>query len=91
MDRLTEVAIALAVTAGLIGVLQIWRGRFALGPFEWLLRLFTYARLESWHPTFCQRWHKVADGKLAGFMGFGQRRLDVRHILSDSMPQHRNQ
>jgi uncharacterized protein len=43
VDRLTAVAIALAVTAGLIGALLIWRARFALGPFEWMLRRITYS------------------------------------------------
>lgn len=43
VDRLTAVAIALAVTAGLIGALLIWRARFALGPFEWILRRITYS------------------------------------------------
>ena len=47
VDRLTAVAIALAVTAGLIGALLIWRSRFTLGPFEWVLRRFTYARLRD--------------------------------------------
>lgn len=42
VDRLTAVAIALAVTAGLMGALMIWRSRFALGPFEWVLRRITY-------------------------------------------------
>jgi uncharacterized protein len=43
VDRLTAVAIAITVTAGLIMVLMIWHTRFALGPMEWLLRKFTYA------------------------------------------------
>ncbi|NBB84592.1 MAG: DUF418 domain-containing protein, partial [Alphaproteobacteria bacterium] len=43
VDRMTAVLIALAVTAGLIVVLAVWRERFALGPFEWLLRRVTYA------------------------------------------------
>lgn len=42
VDRLSAVAIAVAVTAGLMGALMIWRSRFALGPFEWLLRRITY-------------------------------------------------
>jgi uncharacterized protein len=42
VDRLTAVAIALVVTAGLLGALMIWRSRFALGPFEWVLRRITY-------------------------------------------------
>lgn len=42
VDRLTAVAIALVVTAGLLGALTIWRSRFALGPFEWVLRRITY-------------------------------------------------
>ena len=45
VDRLTAVAIAVAVTAALIGGLSIWRIRFALGPFERVLRRITYARL----------------------------------------------
>src|SRR6056297_2161853 len=45
VDRLTAVAIALAVTAGLIAALAAWRTRFALGPFEWILRRITYAQL----------------------------------------------
>ncbi|MDD9718643.1 DUF418 domain-containing protein [Dinoroseobacter sp. PD6] len=45
VDRLSAVSIALVVTVFLIGALLIWRARFALGPFEWLLRRITYARL----------------------------------------------
>lgn len=45
VDRLTAVSIALFVTVFLIGALLIWRARFRLGPFEWLLRRITYARL----------------------------------------------
>lgn len=44
VDRLTAVAIAVAVTVGLIGALLIWRAYFKLGPFEWLLRRLTYGR-----------------------------------------------
>jgi len=47
VQRLTAVAIALAATAGLIGALLIWRSRFALGPFEWVLRRITYARFKA--------------------------------------------
>lgn len=43
VDRLTATVLALAVTAGLILALSIWRTRFALGPFEWSLRQITYA------------------------------------------------
>ncbi|WP_296428410.1 DUF418 domain-containing protein, partial [Yoonia sp.] len=43
VDRLNAVAIAIAVTAGLMGALLIWRSRFALGPFEWVLRRITYS------------------------------------------------
>lgn len=43
VDRLTAVVIGLAVTSGLIGALLIWRFRFALGPFEWVLRRITYS------------------------------------------------
>src|SRR6056297_2438568 len=42
VDRLTAVVIGVAVTSGLIGALLIWRLRFALGPFEWILRRMTY-------------------------------------------------
>lgn len=42
VDRLTAVVIGVAVTSGLIGALLIWRSRFALGPFEWVLRRITY-------------------------------------------------
>ncbi|MFK7868905.1 MAG: DUF418 domain-containing protein [Roseobacter sp.] len=45
VDRLTAVAIALAVTVGLIAALSVWRLRFARGPFEWLLRRITYAKV----------------------------------------------
>lgn len=44
VDRLTAVVIAVAVTAGLIGALVIWRAYFKLGPLEWVLRRITYAR-----------------------------------------------
>ncbi len=44
VDRLTAVVIAIAVTAILIAGLALWRTRFALGPFEWVLRRMTYAR-----------------------------------------------
>jgi uncharacterized protein len=47
IDRLTAVAIAIATTAGLILALSIWRSRFALGPFEWILRRITYAGTRS--------------------------------------------
>jgi uncharacterized protein len=43
VNRLTAVVIAAAVTAGLIGALLIWRFRFSLGPFEWVLRRITYS------------------------------------------------
>ncbi|GGB63922.1 hypothetical protein GCM10011316_39680 [Roseibium aquae] len=36
------VAIALFVTLALVLLLAVWRKRFALGPFEWLLRKGTY-------------------------------------------------
>jgi uncharacterized protein len=42
VDRLTAVAVALAVTVILIVVSAIWRFRFRLGPFEWVLRRITY-------------------------------------------------
>ena len=42
VDRLTAIIIGVAVTSGLIGALLIWRSRFALGPFEWVLRRITY-------------------------------------------------
>jgi uncharacterized protein len=44
---LTAVAIAVAVTAGVMGALLIWRASVKLGPFEWLRRRFTYGSLES--------------------------------------------
>ncbi len=43
VDRATAVAIAVAATAALIVALSIWRTRFALGPFEWVLRRITYS------------------------------------------------
>ncbi|WP_342068838.1 DUF418 domain-containing protein [Yoonia algicola] len=45
VDRLTAVATALVVTAGLVSALLLWRRYFQLGPFEWVLRRITYARL----------------------------------------------
>jgi len=42
LDRLTAIVIGVAVTSGLIGALLIWRVRFALGPFEFILRRITY-------------------------------------------------
>lgn len=45
VDRVTAVAIAIAVTATLIAALATWRIRFDLGPFEWVLREITYVRL----------------------------------------------
>lgn len=47
VDRLSAVAIAVAVTAGLMGALMIWRSRFALGPFEWLLRRFMFVMIRT--------------------------------------------
>lgn len=44
VDRFAAVSIAVAVTAALILALAMWRTRFALGPFEWVLRRITYAR-----------------------------------------------
>ena len=41
-DRLTATLLALAVTAGLMAALSVWRMGFAHGPFEWVLRRFTY-------------------------------------------------
>lgn len=43
VDRVTAVAIALAVTLALVIGLSIWRKFFAFGPFEWVLRLITFA------------------------------------------------
>jgi len=43
VDRATATGIALVVTIALIGLVAIWRMRFALGPFEWVLRRITYA------------------------------------------------
>jgi len=45
VDRLTAVATALGVTAGLVSALLLWRRYSQLGPFEWVLRRITYARL----------------------------------------------
>src|SRR6056297_2102370 len=45
VDPLTAILFALGVTGGLIASLLIWRAYFKLGPFEWLLRRITYARL----------------------------------------------
>ncbi len=45
VDRLTAVVIALGVTTGLIGLLLVWRSYFSLGPFEWVLRRFSQARV----------------------------------------------
>jgi peptidoglycan/LPS O-acetylase OafA/YrhL len=50
VDRLTAVAVALAVTVILIVVSAIWRFRFRLGPFEWVLRRITY------FPGSCSSW-----------------------------------
>jgi uncharacterized protein len=47
VDRLSAVAIAVAVTAGLMGALMIWRSRFAIGPFEWLLRRFMFVMIRT--------------------------------------------
>src|SRR6056297_3652655 len=47
VDRLTASAIALAATVGLIATLAMWRTRFTLGPFEWILRRITYAGTKS--------------------------------------------
>lgn len=43
VDRLTATLIAVAVTILLIAALSLWRTRFRLGPFEWVLRRITYA------------------------------------------------
>jgi uncharacterized protein len=43
VGRASAVAIAVAVTAVLIVVVAIWRTRFTLGPFEWVLRRITYS------------------------------------------------
>jgi uncharacterized protein len=43
VDRLTATAIAIVVTAGLILALSVWRLRFAMGPFEGLLRWISRA------------------------------------------------
>jgi len=58
VDRLTATAIALVVTAGLILALSVWRTRFALGPFEWVLRRITYAgpRAGQVQTTYPPRW-----------------------------------
>ncbi|NBD29113.1 MAG: DUF418 domain-containing protein [Alphaproteobacteria bacterium] len=43
VDRTTATGIAIVVTIALIGLVAVWRMRFALGPFEWVLRRITYA------------------------------------------------
>ena len=43
VDRATATGISFAVTLALIGLVAIWRMRFALGPFEWVLRRITHA------------------------------------------------
>ncbi|MEM7519984.1 MAG: DUF418 domain-containing protein [Pseudomonadota bacterium] len=43
VDRLTAVLTAVGVTVLLIIAVTLWRRRYALGPFEWLLRKITYA------------------------------------------------
>jgi len=45
VDRGTATLIAILVTVGLIAALALWHRRFALGPFEWVLRRITYAGL----------------------------------------------
>lgn len=45
VDRFTAVAVAITTTAILIGALLLWRRYAKLGPFEWILRRITYARL----------------------------------------------
>lgn len=47
VDRLTAVVIALTTTTALLMALSIWRKHIALGPFEWLLRKITYAKLST--------------------------------------------
>ncbi len=47
VDRVTAVAISIAVTGALIIALSIWRRWFALGPLEWLLRRITYSGLRT--------------------------------------------
>lgn len=42
VSRPVAVLIAMATTAALIAALVVWRQRFRLGPFEWLLRRMTY-------------------------------------------------
>ena len=44
VDRLAATAVAVAVTVALVAALAVWRTRFALGPFEWILRRITYGR-----------------------------------------------
>lgn len=43
VDRLTAVAIAVAVTVGLMGASLLWRVHFTLGPVEWTLRRIMYS------------------------------------------------
>lgn len=42
VDRATATGIAPAVTLALIGLGAVWRMRFALGGFEWVLRRITH-------------------------------------------------
>jgi uncharacterized protein len=47
VGRLAAVVIGVAVTSCLIGALLIWRVRFAIGPFEWLLRRFMFVLIRT--------------------------------------------
>ena len=45
VNRLTATGIAVLATLGLILALSVWRLWFRLGPFEWVLRRITYAKI----------------------------------------------
>ena len=47
LDRASATGIAVLVTFGLIIALSLWRSRFPVGPFEWLLRRITYAGIRA--------------------------------------------
>ncbi len=73
VDRATAVAIAVAVTAALIVAVSIWRTRFALGPFEWVLRRIPRVGFRA----------EAADGAASG--GRAARTRRRRHPRSVSM------
>ncbi|MEM1067085.1 MAG: DUF418 domain-containing protein [Pseudomonadota bacterium] len=47
VDRFSATAIAVLVTIVLIAFVSLWRTRFVLGPFEWVLRRITYAGVRA--------------------------------------------